>query len=236
MPIKYVKPGSMSHFSALCIGRAGIGKTSLLKTIPDDEPVLVLSAESGLLCVRDLVDSGRIAVVDIESVADMQDVMSALKDKGWQDAYKWVFIDSLTEIADKYAAYSQKKIPDKKDTFAMWHFYSQTMTDLVKDLRDMPHYNIVITCLEKIKTNEVNQRFITADVPGPSFAAKLVAVFDEVLYMTLGEDHEGKECRVLYTQPGQTTPGKDRSGALDQTEMPDLAVIRNKILSVSVGG
>lgn len=229
--IKYINSDSLTHFSALCIGRAGIGKTSLLHTIPQDESILVLSAESGLLCVRDLLDSGQITAIEIESVSDMQEIFEAVQTPEWQAAYKWLFIDSLTEIADKYAGWCQKKMADKKDTYAMWHLYSQMVTDLVKGFRDLPHYNVILTCLEKIKTNDVNQRFISPDVPGPSFSSKLTAVFDEVFYMTLGQDNEGKECRVLYTQPGDLTPGKDRSGKLAPVEVPDLGVIRDKILN-----
>ena len=60
MPLKPIVAEKVDRFTALVIGEAGIGKTSLLRTIPEEDKVCVLSAESGLLAVRDLVKAGRV--------------------------------------------------------------------------------------------------------------------------------------------------------------------------------
>lgn len=226
MPINFIKQGTLDHFSALVIGRPGVGKTSLVRSIPEDEPTLILSAESGLLCIRDLVDSGQVTAIDITCMEDCFDIMDALNTKEWMDAYKWVVVDSLSEIATICQRYAEKKIPDKSATFAMWDLYKKTMNDIVKGFRDMPHYHSVVVCLEKATLNEVNQRFIGPDVPHKTFAEKLPSILDEVLYMTLDQDGN----RILLTQPGTLTPGKDRSGKLDAIEQPNLMIIRDKIL------
>lgn len=79
MALKKINIENASRFCALVIGPAGIGKTSLLRTILGQcydqdqgwvqcqEPtgrVLTLSAESGLLCVRDLIAAGGVRQLD----------------------------------------------------------------------------------------------------------------------------------------------------------------------------
>lgn len=48
--IKSTKTVSSERFVALVVGPSGIGKTSLAKTLPEKE-TLIISAESGLLCL-----------------------------------------------------------------------------------------------------------------------------------------------------------------------------------------
>lgn len=227
MPINIIKPGTHNHFNAMVIGRPGIGKTSLLRTIPPDEIALVLSAESGLLCVSDMIDAEQVTALDIAGIPDVLEVLSAVKTKEWMDAYQWIFVDSLSEISTMCLRYAQKKVPDKSDAFPMWAFYEKTMSTIVRGFRDLPHYNVVITCLEAEKINDLKQRFIGPDVLHSKFASRLTSIPDEVFYMTT--DQDGKR-RVLLTQPGMFTPGKDRSGKLAAIEAPDLTTIRNKIL------
>ena len=76
---------SANRISALVVGPAGIGKTSLLRTLcgqtfndgkwektGEAEKVFVLSAESGLLCVRDLIQSGDVKGCEIGSLKEFQ--------------------------------------------------------------------------------------------------------------------------------------------------------------------
>jgi len=230
MALTYITPESANRFNALIIGRPGIGKTSLLRTIPADEPVCTLSAEAGLLCVRDLVVSGQVTGVDIKSLAEFQEVLDLLKTKEWQKAYRWIFIDSLTEIAARCVEEFQKRFPDKQDSFNLWGNYLDTMTGLIKGFRDLTAYNVIFTCLETVEVDEVKRRFIGPDIQGTKLKERLTSYFDEVFYMTSQADENSEEQRVLYTQPYGKQPGKDRSGKLSLIEQPNLANIAAKIL------
>lgn len=230
MALNFITPESADRMTALIIGRAGIGKTSLLRTIPESEPVCTLSAEAGLLCVRDLVQSGQVTGLEIRSLAEFQEALAALKTDDWKAAYRWIFIDSLTEIAARCVEEYQRRYPDKKDSFNLWGGYLDTMTALIKGFRDLTDYNVVFTCLESVDYDEVKRRHIAPDIQGRQLKERLTSYFDEVFYMTTLPDANGVEQRVFFTQPRPGQPGKDRSGKLSDIEHPDLASIKAKIL------
>lgn len=230
MSLNFIKPDSANRLTALVIGMAGIGKTSLLRTIPEDEPVCTLSAEAGLLCVRDLVRSKKVTGVEIKSLAEFQEALGALKTAEWKQVYRWIFIDSLTEIASRCVEEYQRRYPDKKDSFNLWGGYLDTMTALIKDFRDLTDYNVVFTCLESVDYDEVKRRHIGPDIQGRQLKERLTSYFDEVFYMTTLPNGNGVDQRVFFTQPRPGQPGKDRSGKLDEIEAPDLAAIKTKIL------
>ena len=233
MALNFIRPESADRFSVLIIGKAGIGKTSLLRTIPEDEPVCTLSAEAGLLCVRDLVQSGQVSGVEIRSLAEFKEALDALNSNEWKETYKWIFIDSLTEIASRCVEEYQRRYPDKKDSFNLWGGYLDTMTSLIKAFRDLTSYNVIFTCLESVEVDEVKRRHIGPDIQGRQLKERLTSYFDEVFYMTAIADENGEEQRVFYTQPRQNQPGKDRSGKLDEIEQPNLANIKAKILGTA---
>lgn len=230
MALHPIKTDSANRFTALIIGSAGKGKTSLLKTIPEDEPVCVLSAESGLLCVRDLVESGRIQGFEINSFTDMQDAYMELNDPAQKDTYQWVFIDSLTEISAVAVKQMEQEFPNPKDSIKMWGMYTKRMTDLIKGFRDMQPYNVVFTCLDTIDSDELNRRYVGPNMAGKAVKEKLSSYFDEVFYLDIFTKEEtGESKRLLITQPVNQMPAKDRSGKLDVYELPDLGAIKTKI-------
>ena len=73
------------HIFGLVVGSAGSGKTTLAKTLPHDETI-ILSCESGLLSLHDV----SIDAVNINSSQDLIDAYTLVK----SSKYKHVFIDS----------------------------------------------------------------------------------------------------------------------------------------------
>jgi hypothetical protein len=231
MALKYIEPNSAGRFNCLVIGRAGIGKTSLLRTIPEDEPACTLSCESGLLAVKDLVDSGRVQGVVIEDFQDFLEAYDCLaNNQDWKNAYKWIFVDSLSEVASMAVEVSQEKHASAKDTFKMWGEYSDSMIRLVKGFRDLTSYNVVFTALETLDLDDMKRRIIAPDMPGKKLKERLPSMFDEVFYMSEIADEHGAPRRVLHTTAVSGYPAKDRSGKLAAIEEPNLAEIKAKIL------
>lgn len=231
MALKPLSLEQAERFTALIIGDAGIGKTSLLRTIPESENVCLLSAESGLLCVRDLVKAKRVTGYEITSFNDMKDAFITLNTNKFQEHYKWIFIDSLTEISARCVEAMKAKYPKKTDAFPMWGEYSDLMTQMIKSFRDMPHYNIVFTCLPSTEKDDTNRRYVAPAISGSGLKERLTSYFDEVFYMTSQKNSEGIEERIFITQPIDRYPAKDRSGALELMEQPNLTVIKNKIFT-----
>lgn len=241
---KLIEPQSVDRFAALIVGPAGIGKTSLLRTLCGQyyteegwvnadlprEKVFVLSAESGLLCVRDLVANGTIQGAEISSLADFQFAQRKIISPEFKEqGYKWVFIDSLTEIASRCEEAIKKKYPSSSDSFKMWAEYNQEMTSIIKAFRDMRDYNVIFTCLEAYEKDKDGINRIVPDMSGSHLKNRLTSYFDLVLHMERSRQKDGT-LQVMFDTCKQVGLSKDRSGKLKQEEYPSLINIKNKIL------
>lgn len=229
MALKPITMDSVDRFTCLVVGNAGVGKTSLLRTI-ENEPAIVLSAEGGLLCVRDLVQSGQVQGFEIGSFAEMKEALEYLQTDEAKNTFKWVFIDSLTEISARCVEAMKAKYPSSSDSFKMWGDYSDLLTTLIKAFRDLKPYNVVFTCLPQTDKDEMNRRYIAPAIAGSQLKERLTSYFDEAFYMDILTTDEGEEYRVFYTQPVNRFPAKDRSGKLEEIEEPHLTKIKNKIM------
>jgi len=138
----------------LIYGAPGVGKTTLAATL--DEPCLVLSAEAGLLSlstkdidVIDLTldDDGK-ALARGARTQRVAQVLDYLLTEEPQKKYKWIFIDSLTEISQNMIESLQLLYPDPKDGLKMWGDYAKKSRALVKSFRDLDCYNVVFTALD----------------------------------------------------------------------------------------
>lgn len=232
MALKPITPESLDRCTIVVIGPAGIGKTSLLRTIPEGESACVLSAEAGLLSVRDLVKAKLVTGFEIGSFSEMKEAFDILNnDPAFKEKYQWIFIDSLTEISSRCVEAMKAKYPSKSDSFNLWGEYIELMTMIIKGFRDIAHYSVVFSCLPSVEKDENNRRFIGPAISGNSLKERLTSYFDEVFYMTSQKDAEGNEHRVFITQPWERYPAKDRSGRLNLVEKPDLNLIKTKIFT-----
>ena len=231
MAIKKITPQTTDRMTCLVIGASGRGKTSLLRTIPEGENALVISAESGLLCVRDLVVSGKVTGFEIDHFLDVGEIFFKATGEKYTNHYKWIFIDSLTEIADLCALHMKEVYPNPSDSIKKWNEYTEHMKAMVKAFRDMPHYNVVFTCLDSTESDEAGIRYTAPKMQGKAFKGTLTSLFDEVFYLNMKKDDSGNDSREFVTQPIDRLPAKDRSGKLNTYEEPDLSVIANKIMA-----
>jgi len=229
--MKPINIGQMNRFTALIIGPAGIGKTSLIRTIPEDEKVFVLTAEGGLLVVRDLILAGKVDGAEINSIDDLKDAFASLQAPEFTQEYKWIFIDSLTEIADRCAEHLKDRF-DKKDTYAMWGEYQASMTKVIKMFRDMQHYNVIFTCLPERDEDELKRKYYAPLMPGQALKSRLISYFDYVFYMREFTDEKGS-FRAFQTVSSEQYPAKARlwyEGQLNPTERPDLGYIYQRLM------
>lgn len=218
----------------LIYGQPGAGKTTLASTI--NEPVLIISAESGLrsLSGKEIdavsleIDDAGVVVPRAQRVERLREAFRFLQDPEVMKKYKWVFIDSLSEIGDFILSGLKEKYPSEKDKFKLYGDYNDTMRSFITGVRDMPDYNVVFTALEKVEKDDVGRRYKTVNLTG-SIGDNLPAYFDEVFYYHKAEGENGQQLRMLLTDGTDQYVAKDRSGVLAKIEEPNLSAIAQKI-------
>lgn len=208
----------------LVYGPAGAGKTTLCATTPDPERTLVISAEGGTLSIRD-------SLVDCANVNKVEDFFQVYR---WlnsnPDAYDWVCIDSISEIADVCLAQELEKNRDARRAYGEM---ASVMLRGLRAFRDLP-CNVYVVASEKRKDDD--GRLTSApDTPGNQLANKLPYLFDEVLYLHVHRAEDGEIKRALLTQHDGVHIAKDRSGRLDQWEKPDLELLEQKLMGSPEG-
>lgn len=225
MEIKNLKTEKQKRINALIYGPSGIGKTTLVKTLLGK--TLIISAESGLLSVSgediDFVSiDGQTAK---DKVVKIGNIFKELK-SGIE--YDNIFIDSLTEINQIFIEYHFDLIDwDRSKSLPAWGDVAKSMRGLVKSFRDLSHYSVFMTALDKIDKDEIGRRFVTPDLNG-ALSKSVGQYFDEVFYYTKIEREE-KQVRALVTDRDGKLLAKDRSGKLKKIMKPDLGEIQGRI-------
>ncbi|CAM6004913.1 unnamed protein product [Sphagnum balticum] len=230
-------------------GEPGNGKTTLAKTLQQglNERVLVISAEAGLLSLKgsdlDYVelqtdDNGK-EVSKENRINRLGEIFQWVKQPEQMKKYQWLFLDSLTEIQQNLLealevtkdAEGNLTFAGPKNTIKKYGELSTKMMSLCKMFRDLPHYNIVFSALVKNEADNDGISKMKVALIG-SFAERLPALFDEVLYLgvTPEQDENGVYKRAILTQKTNKIDfPKDRSGMLSTVEPADLSVIVKKI-------
>lgn len=214
----------------LVYGESGVGKTTLARTIKDS--AIIISAESGLLSLK----GTKIDVIDISKddngalipkekrISRVGEVYKFLLTPEAQAKYKWVFIDSITEIGQNLVEQLNTEHPERKDALVMWGEYAKKMRSLIKSFRDLPGYHVVMTCLSSWDKDASGKYRFGLDLNG-KIASQVPQYMDLVCF--LQTDADG--VRTLHTQKTETILAKDRSGKLAPREVPDLQLIADKI-------
>jgi hypothetical protein len=209
----------------LVVGRAGVGKTSLLRTIPKDERVCTVSVEGGLLAVSDMVRAGRVQGVAADSWADAVAALNMLRTE-WKGKYDWVFVDSLSEAAAKCFTVYWDMFSKNANNFGLWQHYSEALCRLVRGFKDLP-LHVVFTSLLASK-EDGGRTLYFPDVPQDAVKTRVMGMFDEVFLMDVRHGPGRERRRVFRTDYFDS--GKDRAGGLDPEEPAHLGRVRDKII------
>lgn len=221
MLIKSTSDLSFNKINALIYGPTGYGKTTLASTLPPK--TLLISCENGLLSLRNKA----IDYVEIDTKDKMKSIKNILEEVKKSD-YDTIFIDSLTEISGYFLDHAKTKYPDDRNTMQRYGLVLTLTQAFIKATRDMEK-NVFYTCLEKSEKDNVGRVSHKPDLIG-SIRDSIGAYFDFYFPMRIIVKDE-KEVRVLQTQPYDGYEAKDRSGALDVFERPDLGAIINKVFT-----
>jgi hypothetical protein len=198
---------------------AGAGKTSLIPTMPTP---LVLSAESGLLSIK---DSG-VQYIDVSTMADLKEAYGWLIGSTEASHFESVALDSISEIAEVVLNDERKK---SKDGRAAYGEMNTAMQELIRAFRDIPNKHVLMTAKLEKTTDEMGRMLYSPSMPGKTLTQGLDYYFDEVMALRVERDAEGIAQRALMCDSDGLWRAKDRSGKLSMWEAPHLGDIIKKI-------
>ena len=218
------------HGVKICAhGRGGVGKTTLVKGLhehPTTRPCILLSAESGVLSLGDVV----IPQITITNYAEMDEAYNFIAYSEHARQFRSVALDSISEIAEQ-CLIEEKRV--KKDGRAAYGEMGDQMRELIRKFRDLPGRHIYFSAKQGYNKDEVTgvSRY-GPSMPGQALTKDMPYFFDELFSMEIGTVPEtGQQYRYLLTNLGLQHEAKDRSGALDEIEEPHLGKIIDKIMA-----
>ncbi|MCU0938997.1 MAG: ATP-binding protein [Burkholderiaceae bacterium] len=209
-----------SGIKVLTHGPAGAGKTTLAATT--GEPTVIISAEAGLLSLR----AHDIPVIEVSSIQDVQDAYTFLISSADAEPFRWVCLDSISEIAEVCLAAEKGRTKDPRQAYGA---LADQMWALIRAFRDLPGRNVYFSCKQERVTDSNGATLYCPAMPGQRLGQGISYFFDEVFALRVEKDAEGNVTRWLQTGRDFTHEAKDRSGALELFEPPNLAAIAAKI-------
>ncbi len=241
-----------------CIfGKSGIGKTSLLWTLPAPS-TLFMDLEAGDLAIegwpgdtirprtwqecRDFavfIGGPNPALRDdqVYSQAHYDAVSEQFGDPSSLDKYETVFIDSITvagRLCFQWAKGQPQAISErsgKPDMRGAYGLHGQEMIAWLTHLQHTREKNIWFVGILDEKLNDFNRKVFTPQIDGSKTGNELPGIVDEVIAMAEVSEGDGEPYRAFVCQTLNTFgyPAKDRSGRLDLIEEPHLGRLMGKI-------
>ena len=241
-----------------CIfGKSGIGKTSLLWTLPP-EKTLFFDLEAGDLAIegwagdavrprtwqecRDFavfIGGPNPALREDQpySQAHFDAVKERFGDPAAIEKYDTVFVDSIT-VAGRLCfqwckgqpqAFSDKT--GKPDTRGAYGLHGQEMIGWLTHLQHARGKNIWFVGILDEKLDDFNRRFFQPQIEGSKTGLELPGIVDQVITMAelKADDETPYRAFVCHTLNPHGFPAKDRSGRLDLVEEPHLGRLMEKI-------
>lgn len=223
------KDHTTSYRKCLLYGHHGWGKTTQFKHYQDHYgPGFIISGESGLSSIRSAgIDylpfsswdggsdqaKGVFSFVDIFKWTRTDD----FKSRG----YKWIGIDSLTELSDHSMKAAEKEAEEsaqrqgKKNAngFEVWGNHAAQLVGACKAIRDMPMH-VLVTALAKENNDDNGNTEYWPMVGGKATMQQLPGIFDCVfcgVRATAGDSQTGQQVvRYVVTEEVRGWKGKVR--------------------------
>ena len=239
------------------VGKAGIGKTSQLWTLPADT-TLFFDLEAGDLSIegwagdtirpRTWQECRDFAVFiggpnpalrpdQAYSQAHFDAVCAQFGDPGVLTRYDTVFIDSIT-VAGRLClqwckgqpqAYSEKT--GKPDNRGAYGLLGQELVGWLSHLQHTRQKSVWFVGILDEKLDDFNRKVFSLQIDGSKAGLELPGIVDEVITLADIKPAEGPAYRafVCHTLNDWGYPAKDRSGRLDPLEPPHLGQLMAKI-------
>jgi len=241
----------------LIIGPTGVGKTSLLRTLPDPSAALLIDIEAGDLSILDL-PVPTVRIDDFESArnlavrlggANLSFPATAAYSRehfesvgGWLpnlDQIDTIFIDSITALTRLAFRWSEQQPESysertgKKDLRSCYGLLGREMVLMLNQFQHARTKHVVFVGILEHVIDESNRGEWQLQCEGSKTSRELPGIVDEIITKAHLDFGDGKPVRgFVCTQPNPWNfPAKDRSGRLDQIEPPDLGKLLDKLVS-----
>lgn len=204
-------------------GPAGVGKTTLIKTLNPTSKVLIINADKGLRSIG--ACDMHIDVAQVSSVADMRQVVTMIARQSTDVAYDVIVLDSLTEIAEAWLADIKTRT---KDGRAAYGELQDGVPAMLRILRDAPQ-DLYVIC-EQDRLEDDDGKIVRGPaMPGRLLPRKITHMFDLVLAMHVDVTDNGEHRRWLQTATDGRYAAKDRSGRLPAAVSANLGAVFSAI-------
>lgn len=225
LELKKVGDVSVNGIKAILHGGTGTGKTASIRTIPDQDKVLILCSEQGLLTIKEVCKS--VAYVDIRSGDDLLNVYENLNKGGeWESLFNTVVFDSLTEIAEIYLSSEMGNVKDGRQAYGNTH---NTIIKVVRAFKDLP-MNVIFICHQAKLQDDTDKIYLGADFPGKQLTKDLPYQVDAVVSTRVYDNGEGFEYQFVCKTDGFIDAKiRDPHMNINAIEPADWSVIFNKL-------
>jgi AAA domain len=241
---------------ALIVGPAGVGKTTLLRTL-DPATTLFVDLEAGDLAVRDLVVDtfqprtweecrdlcvylgGPNPALPATSCYSQAHYDAVVETMGSTDAlakYQTYFVDSITvagRLCFRWCEQQPESLNDrgKKNLLGTYGLMGREMIAWLTHLQHTRGKNVFFVGILENLRDEFNVTSWELQIDGSKTGKELPGIVDEICTMQFVDFGDGQQVRALVcSQPNPWKyPAKDRSGRLDQIEEPHLGKLLAKI-------
>lgn len=244
------------------VGKAGVGKTSLLLTLPE-ESTLFVNIEAGELAVKEWggvsykpqtwEDCRNFAVLlggPDESLKSDQPysrehykaMVSRFGDPEQFNQFETIFIDSITEasrLSFRWASKQPECITAKGllDNRAVYGLHGKEMMNWLMHLQKIPNKNIWFVGILEDKLDDLNKPYFSLQMEGQKAGLELPGIVDEMItmYDIYSQEHrQGYKAFICHSMNPYGLPAKDRTGKLDMIEPPHLGKLMDKIRNTDI--
>ena len=233
----------------LITGISGGGKTSLMKSLPyKPEEILLIAADPGQMSLKPVppamlkekklpaylgLDFTGVRFLAPKTLEEFKEAAMYVRDEAHK-LFKVIVVDGLDEVGeDALRCYKDKQRGlARPNMMVAYGEMADNMDVLIAMIMDAPISSIFITHLDETEGGGAF-RYVPR-FPGKQLAQKLPDKFDLILCMRMGRMNPAeKPQRVLQCRPDIDPQycTKDRSGALNDFELPNLTAILDKVFS-----
>jgi hypothetical protein len=238
------------------LGKSGIGKTTQLKSMPEDSTLFV-DLEAGDLsvkswkgdCIRPktwpefrdlavfLAGPNPCLPDDMPfSKAHFETVCRAFGDPGQLAKYTTYFVDSITVLSRMCLGWAKSQpgaISDrtgKPDLRGAYGLLGQEMVGTLTHLQHARGKNVIFVAILDEKMDDFGRKTFVPQIEGSKTPLELPGIVDEVITLAELPNEEGESRRgfVCQTLNPWSLPAKDRSGTLNLVEPPHLGNLIRK--------